>query len=123
MSDEWTHGHPAGVMLRAISCALQEAHAEKAFFQAGERGFLESAASACADSARNLADGAYGTAVDIAKGLFTAGRALYGCPFGSIRLDYLLCRIAHKQGDWMAPLKRRTAWLRVEVETRGRDET
>src|SRR5690606_41193749 len=51
---------------------------------------------------------------DICRGLLEAGRALCGAPVGANRLDYLLCRIASQQPDWIEPLKRRMSWLENE---------
>lgn len=112
----WHHGYAAGVILRAVALAYKEAAdnwsdlPDFPEFAAGTELFR--ATSALLEyRAKNLAPTAYDTVVEICSGLLQSGRALIGAPFGSPRLDYLLCRIANQQAGWIEPLKRRKNWL------------
>lgn len=113
----WHHGYNAGDILRAVALACEEAADSRSDlpdlpeFAAGTE-FLRASSALIAYRAKNLAPTAYDVTVEICSGLLHSGRALVGTPIGgSNRLDYLLCRIANKQADWVEPLKRRKSWL------------
>ena len=112
----WHHGYAAGDVLRAVALACKEAADVRSDlpdlpeFTAGTE-YLRHMSALIEYRARNLAPTAYDTAVEICSGLLQSGRALIGTPFGSNRLDYLLCGIANQQADWIEPLKRRKRWL------------
>lgn len=105
----------AAVKLYAIALALAEAadgstHAP----------ILLSISAEIMDRAASLAPDADDIVREIAQGLLVVGRALLGVPFGSNRLDYLLCGLATGAADWAEPLKRRKEWLRDRCEPEAR---
>ena len=112
----WHHGYAAGDILRAVALAYEEAANSWSDlpnlpeFAMGTE-FLRATSALIEYRAKNLAPTAYDLIAEICSGLLHSGRALIGTPFGSNRLDYLLCCIAHQQPDWTKPLKRRKSWL------------
>ena len=116
---EWHHGYAAGDMLRAVARAFGEAADSRAYLPdfpefTVETEWLRATARLVEGRARNLSPTAHDLVSDICRGLLEAGRALCGAPVGANRLDYLLCRIANQQPDWIEPLKRRKSWLENE---------
>ena len=116
---EWHHGYAAGDILRAVARAFEEAADSRAYLPrlpefAEETEWLRATSQLVERRARDLAPTAHALVSDICRGLLEAGRALCGAPVGANRLDYLLCRIASQQPDWIEPLKRRMSWLENE---------
>lgn len=115
----WHHGYAAGAILHAVALAYEEAANEWSDLQdlpefAMCTEFLRTTSSLLKYRAKDLVPTAYDVIAEMCSGLLQSGRALIGTPFGSNRLDYLLCGIAHQQPDWIEPLKRRKSWLRTE---------
>lgn len=113
---EWHHGYAAGVMLRAVARAFEEAADSRAYLPklpefAAETEWLRATSKLVERQARYLSPTAHGLVSNICLRLLEFGRAFCGTPFGANRLDYLLVSIASQQPDWIEPLKRRKSWL------------
>src|SRR5690606_14595387 len=116
---EWHHGYAAGDILRAVARAFEEAADRRAYLPdfpefVAVTQWLRATSQLVECQARKLPPTAHGPLSDICLWLLEFGRALCFTPLGGNRLEYLLCRIASQQPDWIEPLKRRMSWLENE---------
>jgi len=115
--NEWHHGYAAGDILRAVARAFEEAADDRAYLPdfpefVVKTQWLRATSQLVEWRARRVSPTNYDLVSDICRWLFELGREICGTPVGaSNRLDYLLCRIAYQQPDWIEPLKRRKSWL------------
>ena len=121
---DWHHGYSAGALLRLVAFALRECIDDTALmdWQLEQNNFFRMLADAIERRAKTLHWSAYGVVSQLCSALLLTLRALYGS--GSIRprADYLLCRLAERQSDWIETMKRRQHWLALVREMEVRDE-
>ena len=115
--NEWHHGYAAGDILRAVARAFEEAANDRAYLPdfpefTTRTEWLRATSRLVEERTQRVSPTDHDLVSDICRWLFELGREICGTPVGaSNRLDYLLCRVAYKQPDWIEPLKRRKSWL------------
>jgi hypothetical protein len=101
-------------MMRAVSAACEEAAAQYGGtllrHQLDAAALLSALSAAASGIAERLGDDSVGAVVEFATAAHAILRMLF-VPAGSMRLDYLLCRLAAEDPEWIDPLKRRADWL------------
>lgn len=118
--DDWHHGYSAGALLRLVVLALRECVDDQALmdWQLEQNNCFHMLADAIERRASTLHESAYGVVSELCSGLLTTLRTLYGGGGIHARADYLLCRLAAKQPDWLDTMKRRKHWL-ASVQEEG----
>lgn len=122
---DWTHGYSAGALLRLVAFALRECIYDNPLmdWQLKHNDFFRTLADAIERRASILHWSAYGVVSQLCSALLLTLRTLYGSGSITARADYLLCRLAAEQPDWIETMKRRQHWLSVvrEVENDTED--
>lgn len=120
---DWTHGYSAGSLLRLVAFALRECIDDNALmdWQVEQNDFFRTLADAVERRASILHWSAYGVVSQLCRSLLFTLRTLYGSGSLTARADYLLCRLAEEQPDWIETMKRRQHWLamvrKIEKDT------
>lgn len=112
---DWHHGYSAGALLRLVAFALRECIDDKALAQEPNDCF-RTLADAVERRASTLHEEAYDVVSQLCSALLLTLRTLYGSGSFHPRADYLLCRLAAKQPDWIETMKRRQHWLALVQE-------
>src|SRR5690606_25566741 len=110
-----------GALLRLVAFALRECIDDKALAQEPNDCF-RTLAEAVEMRAGTLHWSAYGVVSQLCSALLFTLRTLYGSGRIHPRADYLLCRLAEEQPDWIETMKRRQHWLALVREMEVRDE-
>lgn len=115
---DWHHGYSAGALLRLVAFALRECIDDKALtdWQLEQNDFFRTLADAIERRASILHWSAYGVVSQLCSALLFTLRTLLGSGRIHPRADYLLCRLAEEQPDWIETMKRRKHWLALVKE-------
>lgn len=118
MTTHWHHGYSAGALLRLVALALRECANDRALmdWQLEQNDCFRTLADAVERRASTLHWSAYDIVSQLCDGLLTTLLTLYGSGSIQPRADYLLCRLAAKQPDWIETMKRRKHWLALAQE-------
>lgn len=125
--DDWHHGYSAGALLRLVALALREcaSYVNQAWEQDEcFRTLVSTLADTVEWRASTLHWSAYDVVSEVCQGLLFTFNSLYGGGSLTARADYLICRLAYQQPDWIETMKRRKHWLALvqddeEVQCQG----
>ena len=108
---EWHYGYSAAVLLRLVALALRECINVQVLldWQQAQNKWFHLTADEIERRASSLHESAYDVVSELCGALLSQMRLLYGG--GSMRADYLICRLAERDPAWIEPLKRRKHWL------------
>lgn len=109
---DWHHGYSAVALLRLVALALRECAKDWALEENDcFRTLVNTLADAVEWRARTLHWSAYDVVSELSYAILRTLRTLYGSGSFRARADYLLCRLAAQQPDWIETMKRRKHWL------------
>ena len=114
---DWHQGYSAGALLRLVALALRECASinDEAWEQNDcFRTLVNTLADGAEWRARNLDREGYDVVSELSHGILLTLRTLYGAFHP--RADYLVCRLAFQQPDWIDTMKRRQHWLAAVQE-------